>query len=262
MSEVWWFLPLLNALLLSLITGPLGCFVIWRRMAFMGETLAHGALLGITFAVLIEVDMNLAIILSCLLLGLILMPLQGNGLLASDTSLSIISHSALALGLVVLSLADNVRVDLFSYLFGDLLASGKLQLYWLMAVAIGVGGLLTLLWRGLLAVAINQELASIEGYAVKRLNLALIVMLALVIAVAMKVVGLLLISALLVIPAASARALAHTPKQMVLLASVLGFVSVGLGMLCSYFYDTPAGPSIVLCSSGLFVLSLLLHSKR
>lgn len=261
MTEIWWLLPLLNALLLSLITGPLGCFVIWRRMAFMGETLAHGALLGITLSLLMQLNMNLAIALSCLLLGFVLMPLQGHRLFASDTSLSIISHTTLALGLVLLSFADGIRIDLLSYLFGDLLASGMQQLNWLFAVALCVAGILLFMWRGLLAVAINPEMAMIEGYAVKKLNLTLILMLALVIAVAMKIVGLLLVSALLVIPAASARSLAQTPKQMVLLASLLGFMSVVLGMLMSYWYDTPAGPSIVLACSALFVISLLLRSQ-
>lgn len=262
MADIWWLLPLVNALLLSLITGPLGCFVVWRRMAFMGETLAHGALLGITLAVVIQTNINLAILLSCILMGLVLMPLQSHRILGSDTSLSIISHSALALGLVALSLTDGIRIDLFSYLFGDLLASGVNQLYWLLGVFICVYGLLFFQWKGLLAITLSEPLAFTEGYQVKKLKLTLIIMLGLVIAVAMKIVGVLLISSLLVIPAASARSFSHTPKQMVYLACLFGFISVNLGILASYLYDTPAGPSIVLATSLIFVFSLFFGSLK
>lgn len=256
MTNIWWLLPLSNALLLSLITGPLGCFVIWRRMAFMGETLAHGALLGITLAVLIDINMNLAIIFSCLVMGSILIPIQSNRTLASDTGLSIVSHTALAIGLVALSLTNGVRVDLFSYLFGDLLASGLSQLYWLLGVFIYVYLVLFFQWKGLLAITLSEALAFSEGYPVKKLKLTLSIMLALVIAVAIKIVGVLLISALLVIPAASARSISNTPKQMAYFASIFGFISVNLGMLGSYLYDTPAGPSIVLASSLIFLMSM------
>lgn len=255
---MWWLLPLSNAVLLSLITGPLGCFVIWRRMAFMGETLAHGALLGITLAVLMQLNMNLAIILSCLVMSSILIPVQTNKTLTSDTGLSIVSHTALAIGLVALSLTDGIRVDLFSYLFGDLLASGLSQIYWLLGVFIYVYIVLFFHWKGLLAITLSEPLAYSEGYPVKKLKLTLSIMLALVIAVAIKIVGVLLISALLVIPAASARSLSITPKQMAYFASFFGFISVNLGMLGSYLYDTPAGPSIVLASSIIFLLSIII----
>jgi hypothetical protein len=178
----WWLLPLASGLMLALVSGPLGSFVVWRRMAFFGDTLAHGALLGITLGVISDLNPTLALLLSSIALGLLLYPLQQRSSLSSDTLLGIISHSMLAFGLVALSLARNVRVDLMGYLFGDLLAVGIEDLLWVSLAALVCGVLLIWQWRGLLATTVSQELASIDGYPVARLNLLLILMLALIIA--------------------------------------------------------------------------------
>ena len=221
-TDIWWLVPLLTGVLLATITGPLGSFVVWRRMAFFGDTLAHGALLGITLGVLTDINLTVALALSCVLLALLLMPLQNRSNLSSDTLLGIVSHSTLAIGLVALSLADGVRVDLMSYLFGDLLAVEISDLAWVSASVMVIGGLMVLNWRGLLASTVSPELAENDGYPVKRLNLLLVLMLAMVVALAMKIVGILLVSALLVVPAATARSFARTPQQMVLIADARG----------------------------------------
>ncbi|WP_420588911.1 iron chelate uptake ABC transporter family permease subunit [Bacterioplanoides sp.] len=261
LTDVWWLVPLLTGVLLASITGPLGSFVVWRRMAFFGDTLAHGALLGITLGVLTDINLTLALALSCVILALLLMPLQNRSKLSSDTLLGIVSHSTLAIGLVALSLADGVRVDLMGYLFGDLLAIEIQDLLWVAASVIAVGGLMALNWRGLLASTVSPELAEIDGYPVKRLNLLLVLMLALVVALAMKIVGILLVSALLVVPAATARSFSRTPQQMVLIAAASGISSVLLGIWASFQWDTPAGPSVVVAAAGLFVLSLISPKK-
>ena len=261
LTDIWWLVPLLTGVLLASITGPLGSFVVWRRMAFFGDTLAHGALLGITLGVLTDINLTLALALSCVILALLLMPLQNRSKLSSDTLLGIVSHSTLAIGLVALSLADGVRVDLMGYLFGDLLAVEIQDLLWVAASVIAVGGLMALNWRGLLASTVSPELAEIDGYPVKRLNLLLVLMLALVVALAMKIVGILLVSALLVVPAATARSFSRTPQQMVLIAAVSGISSVLLGIWASFQWDTPAGPSVVVAAAGLFVLSLISPKK-
>ena len=252
----WWLLPLVSGLILALVSGPLGSFVVWRRMAFFGDTLAHGALLGITLGVLSDIHPTLALLLSSVLLALFLYPLQQRSSLSSDTLLGIISHSMLAIGLVALSLARNVRVDLMGYLFGDLLAVGLEDLILISLAAVICGGLIIWQWRGLLATTVSPELASIDGYPVARLNLLLILMLALVISLAMKIVGVLLISALLIIPPAAARSLARTPEKMALMASLVGMLSVALGLMASWQWDTPAGPSVVVVAALLFLLSL------
>ncbi len=260
-TDIWWLVPLLTGVLLATITGPLGSFVVWRRMAFFGDTLAHGALLGITLGVLTDINLTVALALSCVLLALLLMPLQNRSNLSSDTLLGIVSHSTLAIGLVALSLADGVRVDLMSYLFGDLLAVEISDLAWVSASVMVIGGLMALNWRGLLTSTVSPELAEIDGYPVKRLNLLLVLMLAMVVALAMKIVGILLVSALLVVPAATARSFARTPQQMVLIAAVSGISSVLLGIWASFQWDTPTGPSVVVAAAGLFILSLISPKK-
>jgi zinc transport system permease protein len=257
----WWLLPLASGLMLALVSGPLGSFVVWRRMAFFGDTLAHGALLGITLGVISDLNPTLALLLSSIALGLLLYPLQQRSSLSSDTLLGIISHSMLAFGLVALSLARNVRVDLMGYLFGDLLAVGIEDLLWVSLAALVCGVLLIWQWRGLLATTVSQELASIDGYPVARLNLLLILMLALIIALAMKIVGVLLISALLIIPPAAARSLARTPERMAMAASAVGMLSVSLGLMASWQWDTPAGPSVVVVAALLFVASLAIRKR-
>ena len=165
------------------------------------------------------------------------------------------AHTTLAAGLVTLSLVDNVRIDINAYLFGDLLAVDRQDL---LAMAIGASLVLAALakmWRGLLAVTVSEELAQVEGYPVARLRLLFMVLLAVVIAGAMKLVGVLLITALLIIPAASARPFSKSPAQMAGLATIISMISVALGLLLSYQLDTPAGPSIVLTSSLFFAVS-------
>lgn len=256
----WWLMPLIAGLGVAGIAGPLGSLVIWRRLAFFGDTLAHGALLGITLGVLLDVNMTLALVFACSVMALLLMQLQSHSRIASDTLLGILSHSSLATGLVVLSFFDGVRIDLMGYLFGDLLAVNTSDVLW---VLIGGGIVLMLLvwqWRGLLAATVCEELAAIDGYPVQRLKVMLMLLLAIVVAIAMKIVGVLLISALLIIPAAAARPLAANPPQMALIASLLGMLAVLLGLGASFIWDTPTGPSIVVCAALLFIATHLTKS--
>ncbi|RYY73706.1 MAG: zinc ABC transporter permease subunit ZnuB [Gammaproteobacteria bacterium] len=247
---------LLAGVAVALVAGPLGSFAVWRRMAYFGDTLAHSALLGITFGLLIGINLNLAVAIGCLLLALILVAMQNNRFLATDTLLGILSHSTLALGLICVSLFSDTRIDLLAYLFGDILSVNKLDLItiWLTSCVVIVG--LIWLWRPLLAITVHEELAQVEGIPVNKVRTALMLLMALVIAIAMKVVGVLLITALLIIPAASSRRLTHSPETMAVVASLLGALAVGLGLYASYLWDSPAGPSIVLAAAILFALTL------
>ena len=252
---------LLAGLALALVAGPLGSFVVWRRMAYFGDTLAHAALLGVAVGLLLDVSPTLAVTVGCVLLAVLLVTLQQRQPLAADTLLGILAPSTLSLGLVVLSFNREVRIDLLGYLFGDLLAVGPSDLLWIVAGSALVLACLLALWRQLLAVTVHEELAQVEGLPVAGLRLALVLLIALVIAVAMKIVGVLLITSLLIIPAAAAQRHSRTPEQMAIGASLLGMLAVGGGLSLSWFEDTPAGPSIVVCAASLFLLSLALPRR-
>lgn len=241
----------------ALVAGPLGAFAVWRRMAYFGDTLAHSALLGVTFGLLLDINLNLAVALGCLTLALILVGLQHKRFLATDTLLGILAHSTLALGLVCVSLFTETRIDLLAYLFGDILAVSVSDVITIGFISLCVCIALILLWRPLLSITVHEELAQVEGVPVTAVRTALMLLMALVIAIAMKIVGVLLITALMIIPAAAARRVSRSPEQMAIFASLLGSVAVALGLIASYLWDTPAGPAIVLSATGLFILTLL-----
>lgn len=245
---------LVAGLLLALVTGPLGCFVVWRRMAYFGDTLAHSALLGIAFGLLLDIDVQLAVVFACCLLAVLLVLMERDKTLASDTLLGILAHSSLALGLVILSFTP-VQVDLLSYLFGDLLTVSARELWWIAGGALLALATLFLLWNRLLSITLHPELAQVEGLNLARLRLALMLVMAVVVAVSMKIVGVLLITSLLIIPPATARHFARSPEQMALGASLAGGLAVSGGIAASWFWDTPTGPSVVVAAGALFLLA-------
>lgn len=240
----------------ALVAGPLGCFIVWRRMAYFGDTLSHSALLGVVLAFLFEVNVTLAIfaVSTCVSLALIL--LQKRATLSSDALLGLLSHSALAIGLVAIAFMTWLRIDLMGLLFGDILAVSKTDIF-----VIWGGGALVLLilywiWRPLFAATVNRELAQAEGMNPERTNLIFMLLMAAVIAIAMKIVGVMLITAMLIIPAATARRFALGPEHMAILAAIIGSGSVVLGLFSSLEWDTPSGPSIVVAALVLFLLAM------
>jgi zinc transport system permease protein len=255
-TEAFFLRALLAGLGVALIAAPLGCFVVWRRMAYFGATLAHSALLGIALGILLGVSPTLGIAASAVAIALIVVAFERQRLIGSDTLLGILAHSGLAIGLVALSFIEGVRVDLMAFLFGDVLAVSARDLAWIAGGGLAVLGLLALIWRPLLAITLQEELARAEGVRVAPVQLAFMLSLALTIAIAMKVVGILLIVSLLIIPPATARPFARTPEQMALLAAALGALSAVGGLLASLAWDTPSGPSIVVVATVLFALGL------
>ena len=249
-------------LLIATISGLLGSFVVWRRMSYFGDTLAHSSLLGIALGILLDINLQLALIASALLFAGMLLLLQRNKSVATDTLLGILSHSTLAFGLLILALSDTVQVNLTGYLFGDLLTVSNTDILWILACSVLTSIVLLAFWNGFLAITVHEELARVEGVAVERLKALLVMLIALLIAVSMKIVGVLLITALLIIPPAAARKLAHTPEQMALGASVIGCVAVSAGLLMSWEWDTPAGPSVVVSACGVFLVLTLVQSLR
>ncbi|MFT5116852.1 MAG: zinc transport system permease protein [Kiritimatiellia bacterium] len=250
-------LALAAGLGVAIIAAPLGSFIVWQRLAYFGDTLAHASLLGVAFGLLLTVNIQLAIIVSSLFIALLLVFWQSQGQLPTDTLLGILSHSTLALGLVLVSVFDTGRLDLTAYLLGDLLSTTINDVIIIYALALIVSLLVWRYWQPLLSMIVNEPLALVEGIPVKKMRLLLLVLLALTIAVAIKVVGILLITALLIIPAAGARYFSSSPEKMVCWSGVIGCLSVGGGLASSFFWDTPAGPSIVVCASILFIMSLL-----
>lgn len=240
----------------ALVAGPLGVFVVWRRMAYFGATLAHSALLGIALGMLLGVGAATGVVLVGGLAAVALVVMQGGRrtrVLSADTQLGIIAHGALALGLVAASMLDAVRFDLMGYLFGDILATGSSDIAWILGGGAVVLAALVLLWRPLLAVTVDEEMARVEGVPVAAVNLAFMLLLAVVVALAMKVVGILLVASLLIIPAAAARRFARTPEGMAAGAALAGCLSVAGGLWGSLNYDIPAGPGIVVAALILYV---------
>jgi zinc transport system permease protein len=246
---------------IAALAGPLGSFVVWRRMAYFGDTLSHSALLGVTLGFLLGVNPMIGVMVVCVALALALVGLQRRRTLAADTVLGILSHGSLSLGLVALAFLETLRVDLMAYLFGDILSVTANDLLWIYSGgAVALTGL-ALLWRRLLAVTVDEDLARVEGMPVDALRLAFMLLIALVIAIAMKIVGILLITSLLIIPAAAARRFTRTPESMAALASVFGVVAVVAGLLASLTWDLPGGPSVVVAAASLFLVGSLIPMR-
>jgi zinc transport system permease protein len=247
---------------LALTTGPLGCLIVWRRMAYFGATMAHSALLGVALGFWLGIDPMGGVFLVAALVSVALLLLQRSGRLSSDTLLGILAHAALALGLVAITAMSWLRVDLMSLLFGDILAVSARDIAIVYGGGLAVLAVLVPLWRPLLAATVSADLAQAEGLHPERARIAFMLLMAVVIAIAMKIVGILLITAMLIIPAATARRLAGSPESMAVVASLLGAVAVVAGLSGSLAWDTPSGPSIVLAAFALFLLSLIPFGRR
>lgn len=235
----------------ALAAAPLGCFVVWRRMAYFGDATAHAAILGVAVALALNMSVFVGAMVMALIMALTVTQLSGRGY-AIDTLLGVLAHSALAFGLVAVSFLQGVRIDLMAYLFGDILAVSRMDLAVIWGGAALVVVLILWRWSALLTATLNQELAYASGLDPKREQLVLTVALAITVAVAIKVVGVLLIAAMLIIPAAAARSLARTPEAMAAIAAVIGSIAAIAGLQGAYVFDTPAGPSIVCVAAILF----------
>lgn len=252
---------LVAGLLLAIAAGPIGCFIVWRRMAYFGDTLSHSALFGIAIGLLAGINMQLTVVLSCCAIALLLVTLERRKSLATDTLLGILAHGSLALGLVLLSFT-HTQIDLQAYLFGDLLTVTATELWWLLGGSVLALAVLLTQWNSLLSFTLQNELAQVEGLNVTRLRVLLMLVVAIVVAVAMKIVGVLLITSLLIIPAATARLFARSPEQMAVGASISGCLAVLGGLGASWFWDTPTGPSVVVVAALVFAVSAIAQAKN
>ena len=241
---------------IALVAGPLGCFVVWRRLSFFGDTLAHSALLGVLLSITFNINVSITIFAVSSLVALLLLKLQKTTNLAGDSLLGLISHSSLAIGLVILGFLSFIRFDIMGVLFGDILSVNTNDI---LAVWIGGGLILIVLWyiwKPLFASTVDFDLAEAEGMRPERVNAIFTILLAALIAISIKMVGVLLITGLLIIPTAMARNLSNNPKQMVILSIIGGLLSVFIGLYASLEINTASGPSIVTVALVLFILSL------
>ncbi len=257
MLDDFFIRAMLAGLGIAVIAGPLGCLIVWRRLSYFGDTLSHSALLGVALALAFEINVIFAVFCVAALISIVVLLLQDNTALPSDAILGLLSHASLALGLVCLSLMTWLRVDLMSFLLGDILAVSRTDLLIIFAGDATVLALLLFLWKPLLAGTVNSELARAEGMAVDRNRLAFMLLMALTVAIAMKIVGVLLITALLIIPATAVRRFSRSPEQMALLSVIAGLAAVAIGLFSSLEWDTPAGPSIVVAAAAIFITGQL-----
>ena len=257
MFDDFFIRALLAGLGIAIVTGPLGCFIIWRRLSYFGDTLAHSALLGVTLAYTLEFNIALSVFIISSFSALILIDLQKRTNLPGDALLGLLAHSSLAIGLVVIGFLSFIRFDIMGLLFGDILAVTVDDL-----LIIGIGGplillILKLIWKSLFASTVNYELAEAEGLNPDRAKAIFTILMAGVIAISIKMVGLLLITGMLIIPAAMARNVSSSPQSMVIYSILGGLLSVMLGLFVSLEFNTSSGPSIIAAALFLFILSLL-----
>lgn len=240
---------------IALVTGPIGCQIVWQRMAYFGDTVAHSALLGIAVALLLQVHLSVGAFLAAAGVALALVWFGRDRGLPSDALLGILAHGSLACGLVLVSLIDGARVDLVNVLFGDILAVSDVDIAAIFLVSLIVLIALAVIWRPLLAATINQEIAAAEGQHTELIRFGFLLMVAAVVAIAVKIIGVLLLTAMLIIPAATARRFAKSPEAMAFISTLIGVCAVLGGLVLSLYLDTPSGPSIVLAATAFFVLS-------
>lgn len=243
---------------LALAAAPLGCFIVWRRMAYFGEATAHAALLGIALSLTFEFSVFLGAILVALLMASLVTLYEGRSLFI-DTLLGVAGHSAIAVGLVMVSFISGIRIDLMAYLIGDILAVSRIDLLLIWSGAAIILSLIMWRWSALLLVTLSPDLASASGFKPKKESFVLTIALAIVVAVGIKVVGVLLIISMLIIPAASARSMVSNPESMAIIASLIGVSSALFGLNAAYIFDTPTGPSIVCMASIFFIASLIVR---
>ena len=248
---------LIAGLLMVSIAAPMGCLMVWQRLAFLSDTLGHAAVLGVGIGIGLQIHPMLGVLAVILLIVLSLSRVNSFNNALSETTLAIISHSGLAAGLILLGTMPSQNISLESILFGDLLATSENDL---MMIAITVTVLVFLLlhhWRSFVAVSVSREIAQAEGIEVRKTQFLMYLMIALLVAVMMKVMGVLLIAAALVIPTSSARLVSRSPEQMVLFSAIFGIGSLAGGMTSSFHFDWQTGPAIVLSAAVLLVITLV-----
>ena len=257
MTEPFLLRALLAGLGLALVAAPLGCFVVWQRMAYFGEAIAQAGLLGVALGLALSINITASVLVVTLALAMLLLGLSRQKLVPFDSLLGMLAHATLALGVVVASVVRGPQFDLMSFLFGDIFAITPADLRWVYGGGGAALAVLFWIWRDLLALSVHEDLAAAEGVRTEWTRAIFVLVLAAVVAIALKIVGALLTIAFLIMPAAAARPLSETPEQMAFFAAIFAMLAVALGLFISVTLDTPGGPTIVLVLSATFVFSII-----
>ncbi len=235
---------------------PVGAVVLWRRLPYFGDAIAHAAIFGVVLGIIFNIHTTVAVILISIIFGLILVVLKKTNIEAVLTV--ILAYSFLSLGLFLLIfISYNTQIDIFSFLFGDILLILKSEIRFVIVVAIAVLIWIYYRWKNLLLMSVNEDLAAVEGININRLNLEFLLVVSFLIGISIKIIGTLLVGAMLIIPAATARNFSKSPATMLILSIVFGVISVIMGIGLSYLVDSASGPSIILSASSLFAISLV-----
>ncbi len=255
-------IALIGGFITTLMTAPIGAFMLWRRMAYVGDALAHTTLLGLAIGLWLQLPLTLSMMMIALIVAISISLLNQRPHTSSDTLLAIAAHSSLGLGMLAIALLPEARVDLMGYLFGDLLNLTYTDLGILAAVAATILASIRYFWRSLLLNTLNAELANLAGVNNQRITLLLAVLVAVVVAVSTKLVGALLMTALLITPAATARIFSRSPRSMIMNAMLISQTGIMGGLALSWFFDLPVAPSIVSLLFLGFLVSRLIPTRH
>lgn len=265
MFEEFMIRAMLGGIALAIVSGPVGCFILWKKLAYFGDTLAHSALLGVALAVFLNLNTVFAVFIIAVLVSFLLLFLRRTQIFSGDTALGILSHTALALGLILISVAAPGNFSLNALLFGDILAVTWIDVGTGFAIAATILLVLLLRWNSLIAHTFSSEIARVERIGSTKDEILFLVLCSGLIAIAMKITGILLISALLILPAATGRIFSRSPEQMAIMAVIFGIFSVIGGLIASLELDLPSGPSIIVAAAtylvSVFVISKLLSFR-
>ncbi|MCF8474298.1 MAG: metal ABC transporter permease [Emcibacter sp.] len=248
-------------ILVAIAAGPLGCFMIWRRMAYFGDTISHSALMGVGLGLALGTANPWVIVMTCVFISAILLLLERGRKFSTDTLLGILAHSALSFGLIIIALQESLRQDMMFFLIGDILTITTDDTLGIAFMTITALAGLAYIWKSLLCITVHEDLAQVEGVNILRTKIIYMILIALLVAFSMKVIGALLITSLMIIPAAAARNISTSPFQMAIYSMLLGSISVVMGILMSAHLDIPAGPAVVLSALILFLVGWALPNR-
>lgn len=250
---------MLAGVIMVVIAAPMGCLMVWQRLAFLGDTLGHAAVLGVGIGLMLQVKPIFGVMLIVIVLVVSLSRVSSFNNALTETTLAIISHTGLAAGIILLGFIPDRNINLEAILFGDLLAISIGDLKVLLITTMVLLACLIGQWRSFVAVSVSREIAQAEGIEVRKAQFSMYAMIALLVAIMIKVMGVLLIAAMLVIPTTSARLFSRGPEQMVVISGIFGLGALFGGLAGSYQFDWQTGPSIVVCATLLLLVSLIIR---
>jgi ABC-type Mn2+/Zn2+ transport system permease subunit len=253
---------LLAGVLIGSLCAVIGIYVVLKGMSFMGAGISHAAFGGVALGFLLKVDPVLSSVFFCVTSGLGIVYLSKKSHIKEDTTIGIFFASTMALGILIFGLLKGVNVDLFGYLFGNILAVTLNDLYLALLVEGAVFFFVLFYYKELLLLVLDQEMAEVSGIPVSMVYYLLVTLISLTIVISIKVVGIVLVSALLIIPSAAALQITNNFKKALVTAIIFGIASSIGGLILSYFLDTPSGATIVLFATGIFLVTSLLSSKK